>query len=94
MIRVVKSQTWSAMIVPIRVGGGTRVKIAQALSRKCPVVSTSLGAFGYNVIDRGEILIANDPRPHRRPFLVKFLQVGMQMRDVDRAGASRNAQFL
>jgi glycosyltransferase involved in cell wall biosynthesis len=54
--------TWSAMIVPIRVGGGTRVKIAQALSRKCPVVSTSLGAFGYNVIDGEEILIANEPQ--------------------------------
>jgi glycosyltransferase involved in cell wall biosynthesis len=53
--------SWSAMIVPIRVGGGTRVKIAKALSRKCPVVSTSLGTFGYNVIDGEEILIANDP---------------------------------
>jgi glycosyltransferase involved in cell wall biosynthesis len=54
--------TWSAMIVPIRVGGGSRVKIAQAFSRKCPVVSTSLGAFGYDVINGEEILIADDPQ--------------------------------
>jgi glycosyltransferase involved in cell wall biosynthesis len=54
--------TWSAMIVPIRVGGGTRVKIAQAFSRRCPVVSTPLGAFGYDVIDGEDILIANDPQ--------------------------------
>ncbi|MGH7817913.1 MAG: glycosyltransferase family 4 protein [Candidatus Binatia bacterium] len=54
--------TWSAMIVPVRVGGGTRVKIAQAFSQKCPVVSTPLGAFGYDVIDGEEILIANDPQ--------------------------------
>jgi glycosyltransferase involved in cell wall biosynthesis len=53
--------TWAGMIVPIRVGGGTRVKIAQAFSRKCPVVSTSLGAFGYDLIDGKEILIADDP---------------------------------
>jgi glycosyltransferase involved in cell wall biosynthesis len=54
--------TWSAMIVPIRVGGGSRVKIAQAFSRKCPVVSTSLGAFGYDVKNGEEILIADDPQ--------------------------------
>src|SRR5262249_38134877 len=52
--------TWSAMIVPIRVGGGTRIKIAQAFSRRCPVVSTALGAFGYDVTDGEHILIAND----------------------------------
>jgi glycosyltransferase involved in cell wall biosynthesis len=54
--------TWSAMIVPIRVGGGSRVKVAQAFSRKCPVVSTCLGAFGYDVINGEEILIADDPQ--------------------------------
>jgi glycosyltransferase involved in cell wall biosynthesis len=54
--------TWSAMIVPIRVGGGSRVKVAQAFSRKCPVVATSLGAFGYDVINGEEILIADDPQ--------------------------------
>jgi glycosyltransferase involved in cell wall biosynthesis len=54
--------TWSAMIVPIRVGGGSRVKIAQAFSQKCPVISTSLGAFGYDVINGEEILIADDPQ--------------------------------
>lgn len=42
--------TWSMMIMPIHVGGGTRVKIAEAFSRKCPVVATSLGAFGYKVV--------------------------------------------
>ena len=50
------------MVVPIRVGGGSRVKIAQAFSRKCPVVSTSLGAFGYDVINGEEILIADEPQ--------------------------------
>ena len=41
--------TWSLMAVPILTGGGTRIKTAEALSRKCPVVSTSLGTFGYDV---------------------------------------------
>jgi glycosyltransferase involved in cell wall biosynthesis len=53
--------TWSAMIVPLHVGGGQRVKIPESFSRKCPVVSTSLGAFGYEVTDGRELLLADDP---------------------------------
>ena len=54
--------TWAAMVVPVRLGGGTRVKIAEAFSRKCPVVSTSVGAFGYEVHDRRHLRIADTPR--------------------------------
>ena len=53
--------TWSVMAIPIRFGGGTRVKIADAFSRKCPVVSTSLGAFGYGVEDGRELRLADRP---------------------------------
>ena len=52
--------TWSAMIVPIRFGAGTRIKIAEAFSLKCPVVSTTIGAFGYNVEDGEELLLADN----------------------------------
>jgi glycosyltransferase involved in cell wall biosynthesis len=52
---------WSAMVIPIRFGGGTRVKVADAFSRKCPVVSTRLGAFGYDVKHGRELLLADDP---------------------------------
>jgi len=51
--------SWSAMIVPIHMGAGTRVKIADGFSRKCPIVSTSLGAFGYDVVNGEDILIAD-----------------------------------
>ncbi len=51
--------TWSAMAIPIRVGGGTRIKVAEAFSRKCPVVSTRLGAFGYAVEDRRHLRLAD-----------------------------------
>jgi len=52
-------KTWSAMVVPIRMGAGTRVKIAQAFSHKCPVVSTSFGALGYGKVDGREMLLAD-----------------------------------
>jgi hypothetical protein len=54
--------TWTAMIVPIRIGGGTRVKISEAFVRRIPVLSTSLGAFGYDVTDGRELLLADDAR--------------------------------
>lgn len=53
--------SWSAMVIPIRLGAGTRIKIADAFSRMCPVVSTSLGAFGYGVTDKRHLRIADDP---------------------------------
>ncbi|MGA3090305.1 MAG: glycosyltransferase family 4 protein [Terriglobales bacterium] len=51
--------TWSAMIVPIRVGGGTRVKVAEGFARRCPVVATTIGVFGYEVQDGKEFLLAD-----------------------------------
>jgi polysaccharide biosynthesis protein PslH len=51
--------TWSAMIVPIRLGGGTRIKLADAFSRKCPVVSTRFGAYGYAVEDGRQLRMAD-----------------------------------
>ena len=53
--------TWSAMIIPVRQGAGTRIKVADAFSRKCPVVSTRLGAFGYEVQHGRELLLADAP---------------------------------
>ena len=53
--------TWSLMIVPLQKGAGTRGKIALAFSRHCPVVSTSVGAYGYEVESGQEIILADDP---------------------------------
>jgi glycosyltransferase involved in cell wall biosynthesis len=50
--------TWSAMVVPVHVGAGTRGKIAHAFSQRCPVVSTSLGAYGYDARDGQEMFLA------------------------------------
>ncbi len=52
--------TWNLMIVPLHMGGGTRLKIAEGFSRKCPIVSTALGAYGYSVSDGREVLLADD----------------------------------
>ena len=50
-----------AVIVPLRVGGGTRLKILEAMAAGIPVVSSSLGAEGLQVIDGIHVLIADAP---------------------------------
>lgn len=52
---------WSVAIVPLLAGGGTRIKILEAFSRKCPVVSTSVGCYGHKVQNERELLIADEP---------------------------------
>jgi polysaccharide biosynthesis protein PslH len=51
--------TWSVMAVPVRTGTGTRIKIAEGFSRKCPIVSTSIGAYGYETSNGYELLLAD-----------------------------------
>jgi sugar transferase (PEP-CTERM/EpsH1 system associated) len=48
-----------AAIVPLKVGGGSRLKILEAMAAGVPVVSTTLGAEGLNVQNGENILIAN-----------------------------------
>lgn len=59
-IRPVVRKSWIC-IVPLRIGGGTRLKILEAMALGTPVVSTSKGAEGLGVIPGEHILIADDP---------------------------------
>ncbi|HVB55834.1 MAG TPA: glycosyltransferase [Candidatus Acidoferrales bacterium] len=48
-------------IVPLRIGGGTRLKIFEAMSMAKAVVSTSIGAEGLPVKNGEHLLLADDP---------------------------------
>ncbi|MBM3989205.1 MAG: glycosyltransferase [Planctomycetes bacterium] len=48
-------------IVPLRAGGGTRIKILEAFAHGLPVVATSEGAEGLDVVDGQHILIGHSP---------------------------------
>lgn len=50
-----------ASIVPLRIGGGTRLKIFEAMAAETPVVSTTVGAEGLPASDGEEILIRDTP---------------------------------
>lgn len=51
----------SVCIVPLRIGGGTRIKIYEAMAMGKAVVSTAIGAEGLPVSDGANILIADEP---------------------------------
>lgn len=52
----------SALVVPLSIGGGTRIKILEAMALERPVVSTSKGCEGLEVAHRKHLLIADDPK--------------------------------
>ncbi len=49
-----------ALAVPLRVGGGTRLKILEAMASGVPVVSTSLGAEGIEIQDGVHMFLKNN----------------------------------
>jgi len=51
----------SVCVVPIRQGGGTRLKILEAMALGTPVVATSKGAEGLDVVDGEHLLLADEP---------------------------------
>jgi len=57
----VRSYLWKSAvsIVPLRIGGGTRLKVYEAMAAKIPVVSTSVGAEGLDVCDGENIALAD-----------------------------------
>ncbi|MBT3288201.1 MAG: glycosyltransferase [Victivallales bacterium] len=52
----------SVCVVPLRAGGGTRIKIFEAMAAGIPVVSTRIGAEGLPVEDGTHCFLADDPR--------------------------------
>ena len=48
-------------VVPLRIGGGTRLKVLEAMAMGLPVVSTHLGCDGFPFVDDREASLADDP---------------------------------
>jgi glycosyltransferase involved in cell wall biosynthesis len=54
------------LAVPLRIGGGTRLKILEAMAHGLPVVTTSIGCAGLDVEHERDVLIADDPMQFAR----------------------------
>ncbi len=51
----------SAYVVPLRIGGGTRLKVLEAMAMGQAIVSTRLGCDGFPFEDGREVAFADDP---------------------------------
>ncbi|MBL8044986.1 MAG: glycosyltransferase [Anaerolineales bacterium] len=51
----------SVYVAPLRMGGGTRLKLLEAMAMRKPIVSTTVGAEGFAVRSGQELLLADAP---------------------------------
>jgi sugar transferase (PEP-CTERM/EpsH1 system associated) len=48
-------------VVPLRIGGGTRLKVLEAMAMSKAIVSTALGCEGFDLVPDQELLVADTP---------------------------------
>jgi len=82
----------AAVIVPLRVGGGTRLKIYEAMAAGRAVVSTRVGAEGLDVNDGRDIILADEPQAFA-DAVAGLLNDPTHRRSIAVAAAAQAARF-
>lgn len=70
----------SVVVVPLRIGGGTRLKIFEAMAMGKAVVSTSIGAEGLEVESGRDLLLADDAPAFAEAVLLLLRHNGVRRR--------------
>jgi glycosyltransferase involved in cell wall biosynthesis len=73
------------VVVPLRFGSGTRLKVLEAFAQRVPVVSTSLGAEGLDAEDGVHLLIGDTPATMAAACARLLADLPLRQRLVDRA---------
>jgi len=73
--------------VPLRIGGGTRLKIFEAMAMGKAVVSTTVGAEGLPVANGEHLVLADDPATFARAIITLVRDVDLRRRLEARARA-------
>lgn len=76
-IRPLVAGSW-ACIAPLRIGGGTRLKILEAMALGTPVVATEKGAEGLCIQHGGDILLAKDASSFAREAITLLANVDLR----------------
>lgn len=79
-------------IVPLRIGGGTRLKIYEAMAMGKATVSTSIGAEGLDVNHNSDLLLADSPEKFAES-LIALLTDDKLRRRIERAAAEQAARY-
>ncbi|HWG36454.1 MAG TPA: glycosyltransferase family 4 protein [Terriglobales bacterium] len=83
----------SAVVVPLRIGGGSRIKILEALAMEKAVISTRVGAEGLGLEDGRHLLLADGDEEFARTAAALLGDDG-RAQQLGREGAERvRAQF-
>jgi len=82
----------SAIVVPLRIGGGTRIKIYEGMAMGKATVSTTIGAEGLDVEHGKDILLADDPAAFAAS-IVKLLQDDAERRRYESAAADTARKY-
>jgi len=75
----------SVIIVPVKGPGGTRLKMLEALAAGSPVVSTSVGAAGLNLVHKRHAMISDNPKELAR-YTLELLGKPILARMIGRNG--------
>src|SRR5204863_4211388 len=79
-------------IVPLRIGGGTRLKIYEAMAMGKATVSTSIGAEGLDVNDGSDLLLADSPETFAESLIALITDNQLRKR-IERAAAEQAARY-
>jgi glycosyltransferase involved in cell wall biosynthesis len=82
----------AVVVVPLRVGGGTRLKIYEAMATGKAVVSTSVGAEGLDVQHGQDIVLADAPVAFAEAVTALLQDVALR-RSYERAAAALAAKY-
>ena len=82
----------AVFVVPLRIGGGTRLKIFEAMAAGKAVVSTSVGAEGLDVHDGRDIVLA-DTAPRFAAATIELLRDHSRRRSLEQAASELAARF-
>jgi len=82
----------AVVIVPLRIGGGTRLKIYEAMATAKAVVSTSIGAEGLDVHHGRDIMLADDARSFAQAVIMLLRDPELRRR-YEKAAAETAAHY-
>jgi glycosyltransferase involved in cell wall biosynthesis len=91
-VRPYYRRAWLQM-VPLRIGGGTRLKIVESLAIGTPVVSTSIGAQGLELKHGESILLADDASSFAREILRALADESLRNRIEEKGIATATERF-
>lgn len=82
----------AVFVVPLRIGGGTRLKIFEAMATGRAVVSTRVGAEGLDVVHNEDVLLEDDPEPFAES-VIALLKDSAMRRTFEESAAVTAARF-